>query len=88
MNNPTAPLWQQMGQAKPPERTQRSGAYTAALERKRKRQQAKIATRQQEARILPLAPPQMQQQVQPFGSYAQQTQAPGVMPWNAMSRRY
>jgi hypothetical protein len=85
MNKAMGPLWQYMGQQQPMQ--SQPGArhpYKMALERKRKRQQAKQQTQQNEAQILPVGQPQ----VQPFSSYIGQQAPAGAMPWNVMSRRY
>jgi hypothetical protein len=84
MNKAMGPLWQYMGQQQPAQSPQGARQpYMAALERKRRRLQAKRQTQQNEAQILPAAPPQLQ----PFGSYIEQQPQAGVMPWNVMSRR-
>jgi hypothetical protein len=63
----------------------------AALERKRRRQQAKQQTQQNEAQILPMGPPQ---QMQPFSNFLTENtrsqyptnQAGGMQPWVAALR--
>jgi hypothetical protein len=80
-----SPLWQYMGQQAPTQSAPSvRNTYARALEGKRKRQQAKVQTKQNEAQILPAGQPQ----VQPFGSYIGQQAPAGAMPWNVMSRRY
>jgi hypothetical protein len=86
MNNPMGPLWQQMGQQQPAQPTRHP--YQMALERKRKRQQAKRQTQQQEAQILPMGPPQ---QMQPFSNFLadnmqSRQQAVGMMPMSVAMR--
>lgn len=85
MNKAMAPLWQYMGQQQPTQSPQGGRQpYMAALERKRRRLQAKQQTQQNEAQVLPVGRPQ----VQPFSSYIGQQAPAGAMPWNVMSRRY
>lgn len=89
MNNPMGPLWQYMGQQQPVQSPQANrNTYAMALERKRKRQQAKIDTRQQKAQILPMGPPQ---QMQPFSNFLadnmqSRQQAVGMMPMSVAMR--
>jgi hypothetical protein len=93
MNSETMPLRQYTGQ----QAGQSDGAsrhpYKLALERKRKRQQAKLAMKEQEANILPIAPAQ----TQPFSNFlagnrpgqypAQPVYQPsnGTLPWAAVT---
>lgn len=95
MNKAVSPLWQHMGQQQPAQSARHP--YMMALERKRKRQQAKQQTQQQEARILPVAPAS----TQPFSNFLADNlrskypafagqittdQTSGMLPWVAALR--